>query len=910
MSGEAGATELRIRSLPPDRPLGHLAEELLGAVGRLPELARHTVVVPHPALIPHLAAALRVQAGQPCPLPRILTLDDWLAQQPVPPAAVSRLRLVAELQRHLGSQRWLSAVDRWQLADELTLVFDEWLEQHTRLAVDLGALTEQVARAATGLRDRGLQFESHLANELCLATHGRSDAGLTDGQRRALAMAHLAAHLAGPVWVLDAGRVSARERDFWLACAVRQTVTLLHLDASLCSRSAWVAAAGVQDARPLRERAAGWMAAHPQAPTGISVFSASGREAEALHVCNTVCEWLADGVGRIAVVASDRALARRLRALLERRAVLLNDAAGWTLATTRVGAALRDWLAMAWQPTAGLLANCLDSPLLAPRLDVSTAAAFNAALARQAPHARLDWTALNRSLADAPLALAMLGELQQSTRGVRGAARPLGDWVAAMHQALCSLAPSLADDPAGAQLLQALDDARLRLRADASPRPADELVDWLDWWLSTTHYRETGVSSPVTLTYPGATRGMTFDAIAVCGADATHIPAPVSSRRLLRDAARAQLDLQTAEAAREQSFDDWCLLIGSAPRVLISWQGTNDRGEPNPPSPWLALMDGFHRLAWGCALPLAQAFSDAVVAPPDALPPPTSGRLKRLPERLSASAYQSLLACPFQYLVRDGLGLRLMEEVTEDVDKRDYGVVVHAILRQFHAAVPVVAALGGDAARAELTTISQAEFAPLVRKDYAARAWQLRWEAVIPGYIEWQMSREAAGWRVRVEDCEQAVTSALAVPAHGEIALFGTPDRVDEALEGEVPRRAVLDYKTSGRDRLKGLERRPDEDGQLVLYAHLFSDVGELAYVPLEGGRDNRAVQPVALAGDVLVAVVDQHIDRLQQTLSRIGNGEALVAMGDEAACRYCQARGLCRRDHRATFTPQPASAA
>jgi ATP-dependent helicase/nuclease subunit B len=251
-----------------------------------------------------------------------------------------------------------------------------------------------------------------------------------------------------------------------------------------------------------------------------------------------------------------------------------------------------------------------------------------------------------------------------------------------------------------------------------------------------------------------------------------------------------------------------------------------------------------------------------------------------------------------------------MEEVTEDVDKRDYGVVVHAILRQFHAAVPVVAALGVDAARAELTTISQAEFAPLVRKDYAARAWQLRWEAVIPGYIEWQMSREAAGWRVRVEDCEQAVTSALAVPAHGEIALFGTPDRVDEALEGEVPRRAVLDYKTSGRDRLKGLERRPDEDGQLVLYAHLFSDVGELAYVPLEGGRDNRAVQPVALAGDVLVAVVDQHIDRLQQTLSRIGNGEALVAMGDEAACRYCQARGLCRRDHRATFTPQPASAA
>jgi len=111
----------------------------------------------------------------------------------------------------------------------------------------------------------------------------------------------------------------------------------------------------------------------------------------------------------------------------------------------------------------------------------------------------------------------------------------------------------------------------------------------------------------------------------------------------------------------------------------------------------------------------------------------------------------------------------------------------------------------------------------------------------------------------------------------------------------------VTDYKTGARKPLKQLTQDPTEDAQLVLYAHLIDEVSEVAYLPLgNDALEDGGLEPVVLEQPVLGKAVAGHLARLLDTLQRAGEGEALVAMGDESACRHCHARGICRRDHRA----------
>ncbi|MCP2936547.1 hypothetical protein NK983_28080, partial [Salmonella enterica subsp. enterica serovar Typhimurium] len=76
----------------------------------------------------------------------------------------------------------------------------------------------------------------------------------------------------------------------------------------------------------------------------VRLVSAQSLEQEAQHAATCIVRWLAEGRRRIALVASDREAARRTRALLERRQVLLADETGWKLSTTRAAATVDAFL--------------------------------------------------------------------------------------------------------------------------------------------------------------------------------------------------------------------------------------------------------------------------------------------------------------------------------------------------------------------------------------------------------------------------------------------------------------------------------------------------------------------------------------------------------------------------------------
>src|SRR5262249_27568106 len=125
-------------------------------------------------------------------------------------------------------------------------------------------------------------------------------------------------------------------------------------------------------------------------------------------------------------------------------------------------------------------------------------------------------------------------------------------------------------------------------------------------------------------------------------------------------------------------------------------------------------------------------------------PAPSAGVL--LPGRISASAYNSLVACPYQYYARHVLALGDLDEVEEEIQKKDYGSLLHDVLIKFPRTHHATAATDPAAAQRELEGLSDVAFAPIVARNYFAQAWLARWKGLIPDYLRWQREREASGW--------------------------------------------------------------------------------------------------------------------------------------------------------------------
>lgn len=254
-----------------------------------------------------------------------------------------------------------------------------------------------------------------------------------------------------------------------------------------------------------------------------------------------------------------------------------------------------------------------------------------------------------------------------------------------------------------------------------------------------------------------------------------------------------------------------------------------------------------------------------------------------IPQKISPSGYNALVACPYQFYARHVLHLNELDEVREDLDKRDYGTWVHAVLQRFHEQIPQLAQHDKNEAEEVLRRISDEVFAEALAHDYLAQAWLLRWQTLIPAYLDWQLENEAAGWRYQGSE----------VPFEIEVAenllLRGRLDRVDVYLD-DPENLAVIDYKTQSIQILKNKLKEPGEDVQLACYAHVQA-AGAASFVSLEDDTV-LAVSPTEDISDL----AQLNIERLQTVFVQIREGAGLPAHGAEKICAYCEMRGLCRR--------------
>ena len=451
------------------------------------------------------------------------------------------------------------------------------------------------------------------------------------------------------------------------------------------------------------------------------MIGAASAEQEAQAVDVTVREWLLAGRQRIAVVVQDRLVARRARALLERA-----PGAG----EGRGGLGVLDH-----QRRNGdrALARRRGRRLLLPRSARPDEIAVRVPrlAARGAPRRGV---AARRLRAQGERGL----RARQLHRARRGEARPGGAADARAHPAgrqrarartpphdpalarrahgeprrnrRCST--GLAADSAGAQLLELVGRLGDELAAGTLAVDFSEWRRWLARQLEAATFRDRAIESPVVFTSLAATRLRSFDAVLVLGAMPRTCPARTRSRMFFSQGVRAELKLPTWSERVSDMEEELAALIASCGRGRDHLAAHDRRRGQSALADLRAAVPRCTSSPTRTASRTARSRRGsraAEVRPAGARaarwrrrgrPRPRRGSL--LPRRISASAYNALVACPYQYYARYVLGLSELDEVEEEIQKRDYGSLLHDVLTTFHRAHPATSAHGArrGAARA------------------------------------------------------------------------------------------------------------------------------------------------------------------------------------------------------------------
>lgn len=591
-----------------------------------------------------------------------------------------------------------------------------------------------------------------------------------------------------------------------------------------------------------------------------------------------VLQHLAAGRAPVALIAQDRVVIRRVRALLGRQALPMHDETGWTLATTPAastlmallraalgGGAVDDWLAwlkLSVQPSAAL--DALEA--LCRRRRIGRAEALDA---MEALPAQGLWRAKRAALA--PL------------RG--GGRRTLAQWLLDLRRALG--AEPLADLEGSEGVLNAL-----WLSRNPWPGSAHEAVltgagldgagflAWVGDVLEAGQFAPADPGqAPVVITPLVRAMLRPFGALVLPGADADTLGRSGRSLSLLSEAEAAALGLPTQQQQREAEAQSFAQAL-RAP-VLTLLRCTRAGAEPLPPSPLIERLAAAARRA-GQPSPVmawADARAPEVVPPRPVLRASAAG--SPLPASLSASAVEALRRCPYQFFSRHVLGLQEADELEQEPAKRDYGTWLHAVLHRFHTQRQP-----GDLA-AQLRTAAEAESLGLDEADFLP--WQASFERLLPRYVDWLLAAEGSG-----QAFADGELARQCQPFDGPLAaviLRGRIDRIDSTATGQ---RLLLDYKTGSVASLKAKVAEPLEDTQLAVYALLMEAAPDLAaaYLALD---DPAGV--VAVAHLDVAASAHALREGLQTDLQDVWAGAALPALGEGSSCEHCEARGLCRRD-------------
>ena len=611
-------------------------------------------------------------------------------------------------------------------------------------------------------------------------------------------------------------------------------------------------------------------------PGAIALHEAQDPADEAERATACVLRHVREGRVPVALAAIDRVLTRRVRAMLEQGGAAIRDETGWKLSTTRAGAhvmlALR-----ACQRNAGADA-VIDWMKNSPAWTTASVSAIERRIRKAGIR---EWR--GAGAADFADGQQVIFAAVNAWRDRMQEARGLPQWLAETNAMLHASGQSrdLANDPAGTQVISALrlsEADRAELESFAPARRRMSLADFIAWVNDTL---EDGNFHPPAATdaqvvilplHQLLARG--FAALVIPGCDEARLPASPDPPGVWTAAQRVALGLATREQLAEQSRAAWRQALQS-PHCDILWRRTDENGEPVLPSLFVQQLQ-----LEGARNSGNDAREPREVAARGTNKPKALGHLLAI-ESLSASAYDDLRKCPYRYFALRQLGLQEPDEIDHDLDKRDFGNWLHRVLSTFHLRL----AAGAETPRPQLLDEAAQEVMRDMRLDEGEfLPFRAAWAQAREGYLAWLAEHEAK------EGASFAAAESAHERAYESVRLLGRVDRIDVLRGGG---RMVMDYKTENLEKSRERVRDPGEDTQLAFYAALLADADlRAAYVNIGERGETKTVEQkeVATARDMLLAGIAHDVQR-------IATGALMPALGEGAACDYCAARGLCRRD-------------
>ena len=909
----------------------------------LPDLTQVVILLPNAQAVSQMRNSLGKQSQQALIGGFIGSLDQWLKQN-IPPAthaqkqinhATRQLLLLEALKQHPDL---FESDNHWQICDSLLELFDELsLSQHQWLNESIPVWVSELQKAykIDEVSDY-LNQEAKIIHTLWNAWQQQlSDMRLVD-ESSALKYR-----------LLEAIPESTKDLTFYIAgleqlsplqqawcnnlAQTNKVVNVIQGNTNLSTHiqkepndNLILLQNIYSHEHPLFSKAKHYLnSKHKYFLENIKLYDAQSAEQETQAVDLKVRMSLLDGKRNIAVVTENRKLARRLRALLERADVVIQDTAGWALATTSAATVLERWLECIEQDFSyQSFLDLLKSPFFCDQenygnhLDLIYRFEQDIILHENISNdlQRYKQAITNRkerlnisSSSTAEQLLSLLDTIESAATELIHLYKQQDTftsdiWISTFKRSIEKLGiyQQLGNDIAGTRIQQEIDSLT---HAHSSAQPE---MNWQDFrtWLGSSLEREQfkphDQSAIVKVMNIQQAQYCQFETLIIAGANMQSLPGSASQHPFFNQSVRQALQLKNWHETKEYTFYQFQQLLFAADDILITWQAEKN-GEWMQPSPWISSLEDFS--LHGFQSSLKDKSLDALIRQTNPVTDRSEALLQGIntatkakpvlqdeliPNTYSASRHQRLIDCPYKFFASDALRLKPLEEITQELMKSEYGEKVHLVLQAFHQQCPNLPAPFPEAltkqnkpqALQHIENLSRTVFNAHSEDSIQQRGWLDRWLQTASAYINWQIKRQEE-WNIYKleEHVEQTLTD--------DIKIVGRLDRVDN----QANQYSIIDYKTGATAKQQDIDLA--ENIQLTSYAMLMENIHSTLYLKLDKGEVKQAG---IIESEQLDKLKRDSLQRLEISISEIKSGTPLTSWGDEQSCNYCDMSGLCRK--------------
>ena len=928
-----------------DQPFTHaLAKHLLSEHGAsLPDLTQVAILLPNAQAVSQMRNSLGEQSQHALIGGFIGSLDQWLKQNIAPAAhakkqinhATRQLLLLEALKQHPDL---FESDNHWQICDSLLELFDELsLSQHQWLDESIPTWVSELQKAYN-INDVSdyLNQEAKIIHTLWNAWQQQlSDMQVVD-EASALKYRLLEAipkNIKGyTFYIAGLEQLSPLQQSWCNNLSQKNNVISItqgnnslsaHIQKESNDNLALLHNIYSQE-QPLYNKAKHYLNSEDKCfLENIKFYDAQSAEQETQAVDLKVRMSLLNGKRNIAVVTENRKLARRLRALLERADVTIQDTAGWALATTSAATVLERWLECIEQDFSyQSFLDLLKSPFFCNQenhgshldliyrfeQDIILHENISNDLQRykQAIKNRTDRLNISSDTTAEKL-LFLLSTVESAAHELvhlyqKNETCTSDIWISAFNRSIEKLGiyEQLSNDIAGTRIQQELDSLT---HAHSSAQPE---MNWQDFrtWLGSSLEREQfkphDQSAIVKIMNMQQAQYCQFDTLIIAGANMQSLPGSASQHPFFNQSVRQALQLKNWHETKGDGFYQFQQLLFAANDILITWQAEKN-GEWMQVSPWVSSLQDFSLHAFHSSLKDKQL--DTLIIQTN----PVTNRSEELlhkiktatqakpvlhdelmPNTFSASRHQRLIDCPYKFFASDTLRLKPLEEITQELMKSEYGEKVHLILQAFHqqcADLPapfteVLTKQNEAQAIQHIEKLSRIVFNAHSEDTIQQRGWLDRWLETASAYINWQIKRQEE-WNIYQleEHTEQTLSN--------DITLVGRLDRIDKQAE----QYSIIDYKTGATAKQQDIDLA--ENIQLTSYAMLMKNIHSSLYLKLDKGE---VKQTGNIETEQLEKLKQDSLQRLESSIAEIKSYTPLPSWGDAKSCGYCDMSGLCRK--------------